>query len=94
MKLNEKEKLALIDLLKKEYNENMEMLNDDELNWLNGEKQRQEVAHRCQRIKAEYEKLEKEQGEVEILFNIEKAKCTSSWIWWTAVSAIFNDFKD
>lgn len=94
MKLNGNEKLALIELLKKEYNENVEMLNDDELHWIKGEEQRRDVQHRCQRIRAEYEKLENQQGEVEILFDIEKANLTSDWIWWIAICAIFNDFKD
>lgn len=94
MKLNEKEKLALINLLKKQYNENIELLDDDELHWIRGEEQRQEVTHRSQRIKEEYERLENQQGEVEILFDIEKANQKGEWIWWTAVCAIFNDFKD
>lgn len=94
MKLNEKEKNALIGLLKKEYNANAEMLNDDELNWLYGEEDRKSVMQRNQRIKAEYERLESQQGEVEILFDIDNIKSINDWIWWTAVSAIFNDFKD
>lgn len=94
MKLNEKEKQALINLLKKEYAENIEMLNDDELYWIRGEEQRQDVLHRSQRIKAEYERLEKQQGEVEILFDVDKADIVGDWIWWMAVCEIFNDFKD
>lgn len=90
MKLNEKEKQALIKSLKDDYNRNVEMLDSDWAYWLKDENERQKLVEHNAKIKELYEYYENVDGEVEVEFDFDKFKENNNWIWLLILVALFS----
>lgn len=97
MKLNEKEKQALINLLKKDYERTQQMLDNADYDWLKDEQSRKNVIENNNRTKENLEYLENTEGEVEIDCSLDNFEPHNEWDWvWIIVLIAFwgNHFGD
>lgn len=95
MKLNEKERAEFINILKKEYNRNKELFDNNQLYWLKDDKERENYIKYLDDIKEKFETLEKqEEVEIEVpLFDF--GNDASGAVWWgilglIATATLFN----
>lgn len=80
MKLNEQEKEEFVKILKKQYKENIELIERNEFpSWLQDEKQREDFISYTQKIKEDYEAIESGK-EFEIC--LPKIDFTGENAWW------------
>lgn len=86
MKLNEKEKQSLINLLKKDYERTQQMLDKDDIYWLKDEEKRKNVIENSNRTKENLEYLENADGDVEIDCSLDNFEMDNQWNWlWVIV---------
>lgn len=79
MKINEQERVGLINLLKEEVDKNSKMLENGDYDWF-GNEIRQNVIDYNEQMKRQYELLESKCGEVEMFTN--GFDLNSAWVWW------------
>lgn len=100
MKLNEKDKIELINFLKKEYNNTKDMLDNDNYYWLKEKEQREKHIEYLKTLKEKYETLEsQEEIEIPLELNFDNFSSKKNDFWWSivgliAVCALFGGFKD